>query len=127
MRLPVTPASHRFRTIGLWLVACALALRLFVAPGFMPVSGPDGITISMCTGQGAVNVHIPGKSDPAMPTMGGCAFASLAVAVTPEIPAMVMALVILPPVAQLLIPLVRAPHIGVPAPPPPAIGPPSLT
>lgn len=110
--------------IGLWLVACALALRLVVAPGYMPVLGPDGVTISMCTGQGAVSVHIPGKSVPTMP--GGCAFASFAVATAPEVPAIVAPPALLAPVAQVLIPLLRALHIGVPAPPPPAIGPPSL-
>lgn len=122
----VTLTSPRFRILGLWLVMCALALRLVVAPGFMPVVGADGFTIAMCSGQGAVSVPIPGKSDPAMPGGGGCAFASLAVATAPDVPAVLAAPVILAPVAQMLIPLVRNPHIGVLAPPPPAIGPPAL-
>lgn len=118
--------APQFRTLGLWLVACALALRLVIAPGFMLVAGPDGVTISMCTGKGAVSVFVPGEHKPAMPETG-CAFASLAVATTPDLPAVVAppALLLLP-VAAPLTQLVRRPHIGVPAPPPPAIGPPLL-
>ncbi|UVO55556.1 hypothetical protein [Sphingomonas sp. SUN039] len=122
----MTRTAPRFRTLGLWLVACALAVRLVVAPGFMPVADANGFTIAMCSGQGAASIHIPGKSTPAMPGSGGCAFASLAVATAPDVPAVLAAPVILAPVAQVPSPLVRAPHIGVPAPPPPAIGPPSL-
>ncbi len=118
--------SPRFRTFGLWLVACALALRLVVAPGFMPVATADGITIALCSGQGAMSVQIPGKSDPAMPGSAGCAYAALVVATAPDVPAVLMPPAVLAPVARILIPLLRAPHIGVPAPPPPAIGPPSL-
>jgi hypothetical protein len=126
MRRRVTLASPRFRTLGLWLVACALALRLVVAPGFMPIVGADGFTIAMCSGQNAVSVPVPGKSDPAMPGGGGCAFASLAMATAPDVPAMLAPPLVIAPVSQPLVPLVRSPHIGVPAPPPPAIGPPAL-
>lgn len=122
----MTRASPRFRMLGLWLTACALALRLIVAPGFMPVASSDGFTIALCSGQGAASVHIPGKSDPAMPGGGSCAYAALAVATAPDVPAVLLPPVVLAPVAKILIPLVRSPHIGVPAPPPPAIGPPSL-
>ncbi len=122
----MTGTLPRFRTIGLWLTACALALRLIVAPGFMPVASADGFTIALCSGQGATSIHIPVKSDPAMPGAGSCAYAALAVATAPDVPAILLPPAILAPVAQILIPLVRSPHIGVPAPPPPAIGPPSL-
>ncbi len=122
----MTRTSPRFSTLGLWLVACALALRLIIAPGFMPVASADGFTISICSGQAATSVHIPGKSDPAMPGGGSCAYSALAVATAPDVPAVLALPVMLVPVAPVLIPLVRAPHIGVPAPPPPAIGPPSL-
>jgi hypothetical protein len=120
----VTRLAPRFRTLGLWLVACVLAVRLVVAPGFMPVVGADGFTIAMCSGQGAASVHIPGKSTPAM--QGGCAFASLTVATTPDLSAVLAAPAVLPPVAPAALPRTRSPHIGVPAPPPPAIGPPIL-
>jgi hypothetical protein len=133
-RSGVTRIPPRFRTLGLWLVACALAVRLIVAPGFMPVASADGITVSMCTGQGAVDVrltgdatrHLAGKSDPAMQGSQGCAFASLAVATAPDLPAVLAAPALLSPVAAAIIPLAATPHIGVPAPPPPPIGPPSL-
>lgn len=122
----MTRISPRFRTLGLWLTAFALALRLIVAPGFMPVANGDGFTIALCSGQGATSIHIPGKSDPAMPGGNSCAYAALAVATAPDVPAVLVAPMVLAPVAQILIPLVRSPHIGVPAPPPPAIGPPRL-
>lgn len=118
-------ASSPFRTLGLWLTACALALRLIVAPGFMPVRSADGFTIAMCSGQAATGVGIPGKS-PAMPGGGSCAYAALAVATAPDVPAVLVPPMVLAPVAHILTPRVRSPHIGVPAPPPPAIGPPSL-
>lgn len=130
----MTRVSPRFRMIGLWLAACALALRLIIAPGFMPVASADGLTISMCTSMGVVDVRVTGdaaarlagKSDPVMPGAQGCAFASLAVATTPDLPAVLAAPALLAPVAAIIIPLTVAPHIGVPAPPPPPIGPPSL-
>ncbi len=122
----MTRTAPRFHTLGLWLVACALAVRLIVAPGFMPVADANGFTIAMCSGQGAYSVHIPGKSDPAMPSSGGCAFAALAVATAPDLLAVLVAPLVLAPVAPVLAPRGRSPHIGVPAPPPPAIGPPAL-
>jgi hypothetical protein len=73
-----------------------------------------------------MSVQIPGKSDPAMPGGGSCAYAALAVATAPDVPEILLPPATLAPVAQIQIPPVRSPHIGVPAPPPPAIGPPSL-
>lgn len=127
--------SPRFRTIGLALLACVLAVRLIVAPGFMPVAGADSFVISMCTGKGAVDVqvasndlrHLSGKTDPAKSSSQGCAFASLAVATAPSLPAVLGAAPLLTPVAAAITPLTCASHIGVPAPPPPQNGPPSLT
>lgn len=126
--------SPRFRTIGLMLLACALAIRIVVAPGFMPVANADGFTISMCTGQGAVDVrvaddtmrHLADKSDPAQSNAQGCAFASLAMATAPTLPAVLGAPALLTPVAAAITPLACAPHIGVAAPPPPQLGPPAL-
>lgn len=127
--------SPRFRTIGLTLLACALAVRLFVAPGFMPVANADGIVISMCTGKGVVDVKVTGdaarhlvdKPVPASPSPQSCAFSSLAMATAPEWPAVLATPALMTPIAAAITPLTCSPHVGVPAPPPPPIGPPSLT
>lgn len=113
------------RTCGLWLVACALAVRLVIAPGFMPVASADGFTIAMCSGQSVTGVNL-GKTDPAMPGDRGCAFASLAVATAPDVPVAILPMVMPVTAAPVVAPIVRSPHVGVPAPPPPAIGPPAL-
>jgi hypothetical protein len=108
--------------LGMWLVLLALALRIVVAPGFMPVVSGNGLTISMCTGQGAVTVHVPGAPDAPMQTE--CAYAALASMATHELPAVLAAPKLPVQVAAKIIAYQRAPHIGIPAPPPPAIGPP---
>jgi len=118
--------QNRINRIGLWLVACALALRLVVAPGFMPVVSPHGFAIKMCGGAGDVVIPVSGKPDLPMHGQAECAFAGLSAVAwiddtTPSIGIPPMA-----PIAQLLSPMARAPHIGAPAPPPPAIGPPVL-
>ncbi len=117
--------TDAFRTCGLWLIACALAVRLVIAPGFMPVASADGFTIAMCSGQSMTGVKF-GKTDPAMPGDRGCAFASLAVATSPDVPTAVLPMVRPVAVAPVVAPVIRSPYVGVPAPPPPAIGPPAL-
>jgi hypothetical protein len=78
--------EQRFsRTCGFWLVACALALRRGIAPGFMPVASADGFMIAMYSGQSVTGVNF-GKTDPAMLGDHGCAFASLVVATAPDLP-----------------------------------------
>lgn len=115
-----------FRTeAALALVALALALRLLIAPGFMPVAGPQGFTVSLCTAQGPVDVQIPGKA-PAQTAHDPCPYAALGF--PPLIPA-VAALAGLPvPLARAIVaaPGLQRPHIGAPAPPPPSTGPPLL-
>lgn len=110
----------------MWLVACALAMRLIIVPGMMPVIGDGSITISMCTGTGAADVRLPGKPDMPMRGDKGCAFAALAMAAPPEAQLAVTAPTALDPVAPALPPLAARPHLGATAPPPPAIGPPAL-
>jgi len=117
--------QFRNHPLALAIVALALSLRLLVAPGFMPVASPDGFRIAIC-GQPGLMVELPGKPDaPAMPEKP-CAFAGLSAVATfdpgPESIAMA-------PLAAADIdrtPRQKSPHISVPAPPPPATGPPVL-
>jgi hypothetical protein len=117
-------AVPRLRFPGLWLVGCALALRLIVAPGFMPMTAAGGMTVSMCTGQGPVDVRIPGDPKPSTPS--DCAFGALASVAALDAP---LAIVAVP--AALYSPVrsadpARFPHVAAPAPPPPSTGPPRL-
>jgi hypothetical protein len=114
-----------FNPLGLWLVACALALRLIVAPGFMPVASASGFEIRVC-GQPGATIHISGKPDAPAPQQGACAFAALGASATIEPPVAFVA--IAPPCtgAAYRPLLIRSPHVGVPAPPPPSQGPPAF-
>lgn len=124
MRTPFLWQSH-WRRWGIVVMALTLGLRLLIAPGYMPVFNDGSITISMCTGQGAVDVQIPGKK-PSAPQQGDCAYAGLSgISTLGEVPQIdVLAHVQTPLPAQT--PAYACPHIGAAAPPPPATGPPSL-
>jgi len=117
--------TFRNHPLALAIVAVALSLRLIVAPGFMPVAGPDGFRIAIC-GQPGVTVDLPGKPQmPAMPEKP-CAFAGLSTVATFDPGPVAIAM---PAVAAIEIahaPRTTAPHVGVPAPPPFATGPPTL-
>ncbi len=125
------------RTIALALLACALALRLLVPSGWMPVVDATGLHLTLCSGSGPLEAPAP---HPAMAGMahhhhdhhdhGGpdhpCAFAGLGLALAePLLPA--IALSVLSAEAQpdrrpTLLTIGR----GLAAPPPPATGPPTL-
>lgn len=106
------------------LIALAIALRVLIAPGFMPVFAADGITVSLCTAQGAVEVELPGKA-PAQKAHDPCPWGALAAPpLTPEAPLLVAIPFTVATVAASL-PAALRPHIGAPAPPPPATGPPA--
>ncbi len=51
-------ATHARRVFAL-LLLCVLAIRVAIPTGFMPVADAHGITISVCTGQGAVTAFLP--------------------------------------------------------------------
>lgn len=53
------------RALAVWLVAAALAMKLLVPAGFMPVASAGSITFELCTGYG------PQKMTMAMPGMAG--------------------------------------------------------
>lgn len=74
------------RRLALWIVACALMLRMLVPAGWMPSTGADGaVRITLCTGQGPVEAWLgkdgalhgkaPQKSDPG--TNQPCSFAGM--------------------------------------------------
>lgn len=112
--------------LAVMLAALALALRILIAPGFMPVTAADGrIVLSLCTGHGPVEMAVPGKApQPAHKTHDPCPYGALAAApLTPETP-LLAAVAPLAPVIQALRPMAERPHLGAPAPPPPATGPP---
>ncbi|MGN6123620.1 MAG: hypothetical protein ACTHOJ_11770 [Sphingomonas oligoaromativorans] len=128
---------QRPRTIALALLACALALRLLIPAGWMPVADAQGLHLVLCSGSGPMEMPSAhamagmkgmdhhGHHDPSMPDHP-CAFAGLGLALAE------------PLLPQLALPArvaaVRVDHAGetvaigrgLAAPPPPATGPPAL-
>jgi len=51
--------SRRARGLFALLLFCALAIRVAIPTGFMPVQTGHGLIISICTGQGAVQAMLP--------------------------------------------------------------------
>ncbi len=73
--------SQAVRGLFALLVLCALAVRIAIPAGFMPVQSSHGIAISICTGHGAVSAVLPIEKheDPAghdQPQNDQCAFAA---------------------------------------------------
>lgn len=130
-----TRLTRENRAFALWIVACALMLRILVPAGWMPGTGADGaLRITLCTGQGMVEAWVDGngaihdkapqKSEPR--TDQPCSFAGLGAAALAEPAPMVLdaprfaaATILLPIPASIAI------GRGLAAPPPPAIGPPA--
>jgi len=132
----------RPRTIALAILACALALRLLIPAGWMPIADAQGMHLVLCSGSGPLE---PATSH-AMPAMMGmhhgghaqhdhhhhgmpdhpCAFAGLGLAMAEP----VLPLLALAPIAleTLVAPMPAAVSIGrgLAAPPPPPTGPPTL-
>ena len=122
--------------LALAVLACALALRMLVPQGWMPVSDAHGFRITMCSGTGPMDMTMAmpgmamhGKSDhgPQQPMQEHpCTFAHLGMALA-EPPSLTLAL---PPFAQAealaLKSLTVAIGRGLAAPPPPSTGPPIL-
>ena len=104
--------------LTLSLFATALALRLLIAPGMMPVASTHGVTMADCPGQ---MQH--GRGEPVTP---GCPFAAIAApAVAPVAPMLALApLGPAAPTVAMPAPAERA-H-GPPADRPPSTGPPLL-
>ena len=122
--------------LALAVLACALALRMLVPQGWMPVSDGHGFRITMCSGRGPMEMDMVmpgmamkhGHSDHGQQPMQDhpCTFAHLALALAePVLPALA-----LPPLARAEAlagkPAGIAIGRGLAAPPPPATGPPVL-
>jgi len=131
-----------------WLVAFALAVRLLVPAGYMPMAGAAGLEI--CAGQNADlramsamagPAAMPGMAmDHAMPMKGmdhgkampgyhdhDCGFGA-AIGGAADLPVLILPALLAPvalPVAFVRQMLVR-PGLGLAAPPPPKTGPPSI-
>ncbi len=131
---------NRLRTIALALLACALALRLLIPAGWMPVADAQGFHLTLCSGAGPLEIpparpmagmahhgahHHDHHHDQGIPDHP-CAFAGLGLALAePVLPAIALiAPVIEAPVA--IIPTAVAIGRGLAAPPPPPTGPPAL-
>ncbi|EQB09558.1 hypothetical protein L288_05580 [Sphingobium quisquiliarum P25] len=116
------------------LALLVLAIQLVAPSGFMPVRTDRGVVVTLCTGQGAVNVvvdrdHAPGKPHPkgdAAPVQQHCPFAA---SVQPLIPPVAAADLALPAWQLASGPIAFALKTGLvarlAAPPPPSSGPPS--
>lgn len=118
--------SAGWRRFGLALIALGLALRILIAPGMMPVATPQGTTLTLCTAQGPVEykLDIHGQQ-PAGEAHDPCPYGALA-----AVPLVPVILAIAPLLSFVVLPVsspaVTRPHVGAPAPPPPATGPPLL-
>jgi len=118
---------------GAVLAFLALALQLLVPAGFMPDtrSSARGIAIVICTGQGPLTINWDGhgehgsKHTPAKP-MAACPFASHVTAATLEIPSILPERVVFTHASNTARAYTVYPGRGLAAPPPPAIGPPSV-
>ena len=115
-----------WRRIGLALIGLGLALRILIAPGMMPVATPAGMTLTLCTAQGPVEykLDIHGKQ-PAAKAHDPCPYGAMAAVPLVPVPAVLSAAIIAYVSAvPTLAPASERPHVAVPAPPPPARGPP---
>ena len=123
-----------------WLVAFALAVRLLVPAGYMPMAGKAGLEI--CAGQNADMASMPGMgSMPHATPMHGmdhgkampgdhdhdCGFAA-AVGGAADLPTLILPAMLAPvALVQAFVPqLTIRPGLGLAAPPPPKTGPPSI-
>ncbi|HAF41445.1 MAG TPA: hypothetical protein DCG90_06740 [Sphingobium sp.] len=116
------------------LALLVLAIQLVAPSGFMPVRTEKGVVVTLCTGQGAVNVVVPrgdapgkhGQPDDGMADQQHCPFGA---SVQPLVPPLVAADLPLPAWQLAFGPIAFALKTGViahlAAPPPPSSGPPA--
>ena len=126
--------SRSHKAFALAVLACALALRLLVPQGWMPVSDAHGFRLTLCSGTGPMDMpmaSMPGmaaqhdKSGHDQPAAEhSCPFANLALALAePVVPALTSPTVF---TVEAIDPRPLAVTIGrgLAAPPPPSTGPP---
>ncbi len=116
------------------LALLVLAIQLLAPTGFMPVRTDKGVIVTLCTGQGAVNVVVPrgdapGKHDQPDDGMTGQQHCPFAASVQPAVPPLIAADLLLPAWQIAFGPIAFALKTGViarlAAPPPPSSGPPT--
>lgn len=121
------------------LALLVLAIHLIAPSGFMPVRTERGVVVTLCTGQGAVNVVVdrgqfdhgraPGKHHAPDDGMAGQQHCPFAASVQPVVPPLALADLPLPAWQLAFGPIAFALKTGwiarLAAPPPPALGPPA--
>lgn len=118
------------------LALLVLAVQLLAPSGFMPVRTTHGVVVTLCTGQGAINVVVDRDSTPVKkhhpadegaPMQQHCAFAGAAA--QPSVPPLVLADLPLQAWTLAFGTLALALRTGLiarlAAPPPPSSGPPA--
>jgi len=117
------------------LALFVLAIQLIAPSGFMPVRTQSGVVVTLCTGQGAINVVVPRgqapekgdhRPDDGMAGQQHCPFAA---SMQPVVPPLVAADLLLPAWQLAFGAIAFALKTGViarlAAPPPPSSGPPA--
>lgn len=126
--------SERVRGLLTALALLVLAIQLLAPTGFMPVRTDKGVIVTLCTGQGAVNVVVPrgeapGKHGEPNDGMTGRQHCPFAASVQPIVPPLIAADMPLPAWQIAFGPIAFALKTGViarlAAPPPPSSGPPA--
>ncbi len=126
--------SERARGLLAALALLVLAIQLIAPSGFMPVRTDRGVVVTLCTGQGAMNVVVhrdqaPGKHSPADDAAPAqhCLFAGSGA--QSLLPPLALATVTLPAWQLAFGPVAFALRTGwiarLAAPPPPSSGPPA--
>lgn len=127
--------SESWRGLMAALALLVLAIQIIAPSGFMPVRTEKGVVVTLCTGQGAVNVivdrdeapgHKHGGSDESALAQQHCAFAA---SMQPGVPPLILADLPLPAWQLAFGPIAFALKTGLiarlAAPPPPSSGPPA--
>ncbi|KEQ50193.1 DUF2946 family protein [Sphingobium chlorophenolicum] len=116
------------------LALLVLAIQLIAPSGFMPVRTEHGVVVTLCTGQGAVNVVVereqaPGKHQAPDDGAQGQQHCPFAASVQPSLPPLLLADAPLPAWQLGFGPIAFALKTGwiarLAAPPPPSSGPPA--
>ncbi len=117
---------------ALFVILCALAVRMIIPAGWMP-SAERSFAVTVCTGVNMSKVWIDTKgkihkTDPSKHKTADhepCAFAGMAMAADITAP-LLIAILSGPEYRQITVPISASIGRGLAAPPPPATGPPSL-
>ncbi|WP_375195806.1 DUF2946 family protein [Sphingobium sp.] len=126
--------SERARGLLAALALLVLAIQLIAPSGFMPVRTDQGVVVTLCTGQGAVNIvvereHAPGRHGSPDDGMQGQQHCPFAASVQPVVPPLALADLPLPAWQLAFGPIAFALKTGLiarlAAPPPPSSGPPA--